>query len=458
MGRIIPEQLLLGIVVWFLLALLSGMVVGWIWALRRLVAGQRLLPERPLVQRDPIRWGGGTVLLVFVTYLVGNVLGFECYALATRGVAGARRAVRMTLVPGSAPQQSQSGKADQGPIAAAPEGNQPESKEPTRGSSPPARSTEIETDVGRFSLAELMGVQTAISILLVVLLPGVVRANSGAGLGDLGLSLHHWERQVAVGVVAVLIAAPLVYGIQLVVVNVFRVPPQAHPLEKMLRNQLSGGAADLAVLSAVIVAPLLEELLFRGIFQTWLVQVLVQLQRRRPAIARRQPAQRLTSPVITTLATAERDPRISPRPDFVAGSEVDSRDQDDPEFTAQDLKAARRDGTGAPAALAILTTSLFFAAVHGPQWPAPIALFVLSLAIGTVYHRTGSLLAAVCMHAVFNGLSMLGLITVLLVGSSHEVEKTLPPPAIKRTAPAERPPAWTAGTNHVGRAVQPDAP
>ena len=39
------------------------------------------------------------------------------------------------------------------------------------------------------------------------------------------------------------------------------------------------------------------------------------------------------------------------------------------------------------------------------QWPAPIALFVLALVIGTVYYRTGSLIAAIFMHATFNGIS-----------------------------------------------------
>src|SRR5205814_3907184 len=64
--------------------------------------------------------------------------------------------------------------------------------------------------------------------------------------------------------------------------------------------------------------------------------------------------------------------------------------------------------------VAIVLTSLFFAAVHAAQWPAPIALFVLALAIGTVYERTGSLIAAVCMHAVFNGISTLGLFFAVL--------------------------------------------
>src|SRR5207253_165481 len=86
-------------------------------------------------------------------------------------------------------------------------------------------------------------------------------------------------------------------------------------------------------------------------------------------------------------------------------------------------------------AVAVVITSLFFAAVHGPQWPAPIPLFVLALAIGTLYHRTGSLIAAICMHAVFNGFSMLGLIIMLLVGHPGEGEKAIPPPALERPAP-----------------------
>ena len=62
----------------------------------------------------------------------------------------------------------------------------------------------------------------------------------------------------------------------------------------------------------------------------------------------------------------------------------------------------------------IVITSLLFASVHAAQWPAPIALFALALVIGTVYHRTGSLIAAIFMHATFNGLSTLALFIELV--------------------------------------------
>lgn len=286
--------------------------------------------------------------------------------------------------------------------------------------------------------------QTAVSVVLLVLLPLLVRATSGARLRDFGLSFEGWIRQAAVGVVGILITAPVVYGIQQVVVHLFHVPPRAHPVEKMLRDQSSGGVADLAFLAAVIVAPLLEELMFRAIFQRWLVKLLLKLGRKWRATAHHRPAQRLVR-VIPALPPDELDYRISPLPETVDPSELDSWPGDEPEPPAKNLEAAAGHGPGVLAGLAIVLTSLFFAAVHGPQWPAPIALFVLALAIGTVYHRTGSLIAAICMHAIFNGFSMLALIIMLLGAHRGDVEKAIPPPALERSAPAERPNPLAAG-------------
>jgi len=64
-----------------------------------------------------------------------------------------------------------------------------------------------------------------------------------------------------------------------------------------------------------------------------------------------------------------------------------------------------------------------FAGVHAAQWPAPIALFFLALVIGTVYHRTGSLIAAIFVHATFNGLSTLSMFMALLGGPIVDANK-----------------------------------
>jgi hypothetical protein len=87
--------------------------------------------------------------------------------------------------------------------------------------------------------------------------------------------------------------------------------------------------------------------------------------------------------------------------------------------------------------LGIVLTSLLFAYVHAPQWPAPIALFALALVIGTVYYRTGSLIAAICMHATFNGISTLMLFMAVLAGQKFGPDKVTPKLAVELRRPDE---------------------
>ena len=87
---------------------------------------------------------------------------------------------------------------------------------------------------------------------------------------------------------------------------------------------------------------------------------------------------------------------------------------------------------------AIIITSAVFASLHAGQWPAPIPIFILALGLGFIYHRTGSLIATICMHAVFNGSSTLMLFFALVAGVPAGVEKKVPPPAVERNAPGEK--------------------
>ena len=56
---------------------------------------------------------------------------------------------------------------------------------------------------------------------------------------------------------------------------------------------------------------------------------------------------------------------------------------------------------------AILLTSIIFAVIHGGElwlhWPA---LFLFSCALGYVYEKSGSLLQAIFMHAIFNAVNL----------------------------------------------------
>jgi membrane protease YdiL (CAAX protease family) len=79
-------------------------------------------------------------------------------------------------------------------------------------------------------------------------------------------------------------------------------------------------------------------------------------------------------------------------------------------------------------------TSAVFAAVHLPQWPAPLAIFFLSMGLGVVYRRTGSLIASFAMHALFNGFGTLMLFVAILAGRAVN-PKALPTATCSAIAP-----------------------
>jgi membrane protease YdiL (CAAX protease family) len=60
--------------------------------------------------------------------------------------------------------------------------------------------------------------------------------------------------------------------------------------------------------------------------------------------------------------------------------------------------------------LAIISTSILFGAVHSSVWPSPIPLFVLALGLGHLTVRTGSIIPAVMVHGLFNGVSFVYLL------------------------------------------------
>ena len=414
MGQLTAREILLGILNWLLLTIVFGALVSWIWTIRRLWSHRPLLPKAPLVERRKTPWGVGTVLLVLVVYVLVSRYVLEWYALASRGETPRNQAAAPVPI------------------------EKKHAEHPDADESLP----------WGLSLTELMFAQAAISEVLIILLPGLIWLTSRARLRDLGLSLAGWRRQAAVGIVAVLFLLPIVYGVQAACVTYLEVPDREarrHPVEKMLREDPSGGVAYLAFLTAVVVAPAFEELLFRGIIQSWLVKALNRFGRREaPAPAKRPDA---PSAPAKTFQVGSMAPNAMVDPDLDRHSidngywvpAEDLRIPDGQEITEQ----AKPDEVLNPSAdpndsspntsklleqprspiltgLAIVLTSLFFAALHAPQWPAPIALFLLSLGLGVVYLRTGSLLATICMHAIFNGISILTFFYATLLGTAEK--------------------------------------
>jgi len=422
MVEINPAQLALALLMMVLLSALLAMFLGWGWMFWRLATGQTLLPSQPLVSLSPPSWRGGTVFLAFSTYVIMNVLVAGLYARALGRVP--RKSAPAVKPAGESVKQRESAKGEHGSNLADTRSNPVVARKEVAGKidakqahsatdgEKASKPTESDEEDGTFSRTEQMFLVSVINCLLLVILPMLTRATSGARLRDLGLSFKGWERQAAVGAVATLIAAPAVYSIQFASLLIWKA--NAHPLEKMLRKEFDGlGVADLAVLSAVILAPIVEEFMFRGLFQRWCIDFLTRRARNRELMP--QPADALV-PEAAGAVASERETW----PEFTAAVIT----------TSQGVRSPTRTGV----IVGITITSLFFAVVHAQQWPAPIPLFVLALIIGFVYHRTGSLIAAIVMHATFNGFSTLAMFVAILGGHEKDARKAIDgawnPPAV----------------------------
>ncbi|HSU65367.1 MAG TPA: CPBP family intramembrane glutamic endopeptidase [Tepidisphaeraceae bacterium] len=142
-----------------------------------------------------------------------------------------------------------------------------------------------------------------------------------------------------------------------------------HPMLHLLRAKPSHAIVAAIVVGACVVAPLAEELLFRGHIQTLIRRMLARSVSRRMSAAPEDFAFPPTPSEGIPLATEFGPPRPKPWQTWVA----------------------------------ILITSVLFASLH-PLWTAPI-IFILSVCLGYAYERTGNLWVPITIHAAFNSLS-----------------------------------------------------
>jgi membrane protease YdiL (CAAX protease family) len=431
----IASEILRAVVSGLILAILFGAIATWVWTIPRLFRGQPLLPQQPIVERQPPSWGVGTILLVLAAYILVSHYAFRSYGRLAHpewGKAGV-----------AAPDRVEKKEAQAADLA------KPTPKEEAK---PDARHPDEQDEELPYGLTplEAMSIQGAINAFFILLVPLLARLTSGARFPEFGLSLRRWRRQLAVGVVAILFLMPIVYSIQAACIRLLdmstpEIEKHRHPLEKMLRESLSPGLASVAFLTAVVLAPAFEELFFRGFLQPWLVMTLDRLATRRrsalekpfeePSLAGTTRTDPLADPDIDRL------PAVGPDAGFDCWESAES-----PAHVAEpsgltiagveDQGALFRPHSPLWPGFGIALTSLIFAALHAPQWPAPIPLFLLALGLGFVVQRTGSLTAAICMHAIFNGFSTMMLFFVAM----ERPDQARPParPVLERVAPAEK--------------------
>ena len=230
---------------------------------------------------------------------------------------------------------------------------------------------------------------------------------AGAKADDLGFSVTHLGSQALLGIVAFLAIAPPVFAIQMLTSMLV---PYEHPLIELLIKDASLGNLLLTTVLAVLVAPPVEEFLFRLVLQGWL-QRFEWFRRGGPRLAAALASQHDDSVETATLINAESagmmgvDDRSSPENPFVSPAALTEQPLshetvDDPN------NVPMRPVLPLLGVVPICISSLVFAMMHLGHGAAPIPLFVLALGLGYLYQRTGRLLPCILVHMLLNGTSM----------------------------------------------------
>lgn len=224
--------------------------------------------------------------------------------------------------------------------------------------------------------------------LATVLIP---RHISGTRADQLGVTTRTLRANICLGYFAWLLVTPLLLLLFWAVLQSDEREP--HQLERLLEATPTFGTWMLVLAAGLIVAPVLEELLYRGVAQPWLS---------------RQPwaADCLVGALFLLLCwkvTSEWwDRQQSPSAWQLVALGVLGPLYAGMVFTLRHRPAESGARRG------LFAASALFAALH--PWPSPIPLFFLGLVLGRVRQRTGSLVAPIVIHFLFNLVALLPLV------------------------------------------------
>jgi membrane protease YdiL (CAAX protease family) len=223
----------------------------------------------------------------------------------------------------------------------------------------------------------------------------MLRAGSGTRLYQLGLTPSHPVRNAFAGFLTWVAFTPCVLAVYIFASWCWKWTnsvPEEHPLTKLGHEALSPLAWILIVLSAIVVAPVIEELFFRGLTQQWL--------------AKRSWGGLAGLGLALFQALWMRAEHFEPawKHDGVSGLLL--------ELAPALFIVALLPGWAilhwrwrSASAEAIYGTAAFFAASHSFAWPQPVPLFLLGVALGLLFYRTKSLYGPILCHALFNSVA-----------------------------------------------------
>jgi membrane protease YdiL (CAAX protease family) len=277
-----------------------------------------------------------------------------------------------------------------------------------------------------------------------------LRSLSGTYPADLGLSPSRWRANLLLGYVGFVLATPVVLLVN-TLLSLGHVVKE-HPFEDLARTGMSPVEWCLMFFSAMVMAPLIEELLFRGLLLGWLrraslaghvtlltaglfVSLSFSIEFNKSVTEAKDVEGRQMVPApeelfnnieaihwsrigvtfglglvyVIFLLKCQQKKLFMTEADFLPNESSEGTDLVEAEphvgspaptgWAAQDLKQQREK-----AWLAIFGSSFAFAMIHS-TWPGPVPLLMLGLVLGWLTQRTQNLLPAIVLHSLFNAVA-----------------------------------------------------
>ena len=205
-----------------------------------------------------------------------------------------------------------------------------------------------------------------------------------------GGNLKSLGRDVGLGCLVFLCFVPITLLVQAALTQVWE---YEHPTLDLI----SPDSSLLTILSAwwmaVLVAPISEEIFFRGILQGWLSRLFVNNVRPETTLIGGWPGRHSGIVSAGEQGSAVGQGELNPYKSPTTGAVGEQLPDESPVYVAQ---------AWAP----VVISSLLFGLVHFGQGPAPIPIFVFGLGLGMIYRQTGRIVPCIVAHFLLNCFSM----------------------------------------------------
>ncbi len=116
----------------------------------------------------------------------------------------------------------------------------------------------------------LLGLTLVVNIVTCLYIFNIVRTGYGLPVTSLGLTIRNWKSDVKTGLKYYLIVLPVIIASGFIVnfvLRVFGIEPEQQNIINNILSENSSGVFAFMIFFGIIVAPIAEELLFRGFMQ-----------------------------------------------------------------------------------------------------------------------------------------------------------------------------------------------